>query len=316
LIATFLAAVAVTLGALTGASEWLVRAKVAPEDTFFKHVALFNDAHSPYAAFGDSHVARGFDAAAPVLNLGYSSENIEQTAWKAERYLEHVPHPKIVLLQADPHLFSAYRTTAGMQGYQQSFAVQSHARLLSLSDYYRPQLPLLWQAFFEKHGKLKSDTVFTEQGTLLSPGDLTRWSQSNLNYFIKERAKLHQPIADFEHSPDARRYSEMVRMFLNAGAEVCLVAFPVAPVYRERVLAQSPEAQAQFARAMDFFESFEADPGVRFIDHRALYDDPSLYRDPDHLNGSGAKEYGPVLQSDCFANAGDKRLQPAIALKD
>ena len=77
LIACFIGAVAVTCGVLIGVSEWLVRTKAAPQDTFFKHVALFNAASSPFVAFGASHVARGFDAAAPVVNLGYFSEKIK-----------------------------------------------------------------------------------------------------------------------------------------------------------------------------------------------------------------------------------------------
>ncbi len=315
LIALFLVAVAATLMVLVAASEWLVRTKVTPEDTLFKHVALFNNASSPYAAFGDSHVARNFYALAPVINLGYSSENIQQMSWKAERYLQRTPHPKIILLQADPHLFSEYRTESGLQGYPQIFSTSKGWRLWSLSDQYRPQLPALWRAFAGNGGKLISDIEFTPQGAMLSPGNLSQWTQAQTDSFINVRAPLHVPSVGFEHSQDAALYSGMVHDFVKAGAKICLVAFPVAPVYRARVLAQNPHAQAQFDRATNFFKALADDPKVHFIDHRTLFDDPSLYRDPDHLNMTGARAYGPLLQSECFGNARDKTTPEVIALQ-
>ena len=302
LFAGFFAAAALTFGMFVGASEWLLRAKVAPEDTLFKHVALFNSATAPYAAFGDSHVARGFDAAAPVFNFGYSSENIEQTAWKAERYLAQNPAPKVILLQADPHLFSSYRTGAGLAGYPEVFSREGGAGLLTLSAQFRPQLPALWRAFFLHGGRLRSEIEFTPQGTLLSPGDLSRWSVAQVDSFIRIRARLHVPVDGFEESADAAAYRLMVRRFLESGARLCLVAFPQAPVYRDRVIKQSPEAAAQFERALDFYRAFAADPRVRFFDHRMMFDDPALYRDPDHLNRTGAAKYGPVLQDVCFGD--------------
>ena len=34
-----------------------------------------------------------------------------------------------------------------------------------------------------------------------------------------------------------------------------------------------------------------------------ICDDPSLFRDPDPLNKTGASKYGPVLQEACFGDA-------------
>lgn len=315
LIACFIGAVAATCGVLIGASEWLVRTKAAPQDTFFKHVALFNAASSPFVAFGDSHVARGFDAAAPVVNLGYFSENIDQIAWKADRYLESSPHPQIVLLQADPHLFSSYRVNAGLNGYPASFADSPDVRLLSLSDHYRPQLVRLWRTFFANGGAVKSKVTMTEQGAMLTRGDLARWPRRDMTLFAEERAALHRPVSGFEDTAAARTYKKLIQDFRDAGAEVCLVAFPVAPAYRDLLYEGDSDAQQQFNRAIAFFKSFESDPGVRFVDHRSLYDELSLYLNPDHLNAVGASEYGPVLQSDCFSGAGDSKDYPSVALK-
>lgn len=309
----FLLACAVALALLVGASEWLVRAKVLPEDTLYKHVALFRTAASPYAAFGDSHVARGFDAAAPVVNLAYPSENIEKMAWKAERYLERTPNPRTVLIQADPHLFSPYRTGAGLDDYPQAFSKRGHGGLVSLSARYRPQLPAFWRSFLNNGGRLTSRIETTAQGALLSPGDLSRWSEAQIDEFTSFRAALHIPEPGFETSRNADLYRSMVKAFVKAGAEVCLVSFPTSPIYRAGIEAQNLAARAEFARADEFFRAFAADPKVRYIDDRERFDDLSLFRDPDHLNKKGAMLYGPMLQARCFDKAGQGGLAASIA---
>ena len=211
LIALFAGACASVFAIAVAASEWLVREKVMPEDTLHKHVQLFEDTHAPYAAFGDSHAARGFHAVAPVVNLAYPSENIEKMAWKADRYLARVASPKAVLIQADPHLFAQYREEAGLGDYPETFSEQNTAVMVSLSARYRPQLIALWQAFITSGGQMRSSIELTSQGALLSPGDLSDWSDARIAQFTTYRAKLHAPAVDFQSTENAQRYRAMVK---------------------------------------------------------------------------------------------------------
>jgi hypothetical protein len=301
------------LAMLVGASEWLVRAKVLPADTLQQHVVLFEQTSSPYVAFGDSHVARDFDAQAPVVNLAYPSENIEKIAWKAARYLQQTPHPETVLVQADPHLFAKYRTDAGLEDYPRIFGDKAGSGMLSLSNRYRPQLIALWQAFARGGGHLKSSIVPTPQGALLSPGNLASWSAAKTSQFTKARISMHIPALEFEWSRDARLYHEIVRNFVDAGADVCLVAFPTSPAYRAQMALLDDQAKSQWAKAMAFFAEIAEQPNVDFIDHRARFNDPSLFRDPDHLNKDGAIKYGPILQSACFSNVAQTDVIASVA---
>ncbi|MEO1243473.1 MAG: hypothetical protein AAFX54_16315 [Pseudomonadota bacterium] len=296
----YVAACAGAFALLAGASEWLVRTQVFPQDTLRKHVALFEQTTSPYVAFGDSHVARGFDAQDPVVNLAYPSESVEKMAWKASRYLEKTPKVKTALIQADPHLFAAYRKGAGLGDYPIAFAGESGSTLLSLSARYRPQLIALWQVFVKSGGRMKSKIETTPQGALLSPGNLATWTEAQIQEFTAYRVNLHVPNMRVARSSDITLYREIVAKFVDAGADICLVSFPTAPVYRQYVENLSDAEKRQWNAARDFFAELARHPRIRFIDDTARFDDPTLFRDPDHLNKTGAVKYGPMLQNACF----------------
>ena len=288
------------VSALVGASEWLVRSEVHPEDTLQKHITLFENTQSPYVAFGDSHVARGFDAQAPVVNLSYPSENVQKMAWKAARYLENAADVKTVLIQADPHLFSPYRMETGLQDYPHAFDRDARSIMLSLSIRYRPQLLAFWQAFARGGGRLTSQIETTPQGALLSPGNLASWRPSDIDKFTKQRLTMHVPDMQAASLRDVELYRAMVMRFVEAGADVCLVSFPTAPVYRDRFDALDNQQKRQWEKAMSVFTELAKHSRVRFVNDMARFDDPALFRDPDHLNKEGAIQYGPILQSACF----------------
>lgn len=298
----YVAACASAFALLAGASEWLVRTQVFPQDTLRKHVALFEQTTSPYVAFGDSHVARGFDAQDPVVNLAYPSESIEKMAWKASRYLEKTPNVRTVLIQADPHLFAAYRKGAGLGDYPIAFAGERGAVSLSLSARYRPQLIALWQAFVKGGGRMKSKIETTPQGALLSPGNLATWTVAQVQEFTAHRVNLHVPDMQAEQSNTVALYRDMVARFVDVGANICLVSFPTAPVYRQYVESLNDAEKQQLNTARGLFTELAKHPRVRFIDDTARFDDPTLFRDPDHLNKTGAVQYGPLLQDACFNN--------------
>jgi len=312
LIAVFLAAGAGAFALLLAASEWLVRTKAAPVDTLNKHVALFSRATSGYAAFGDSHVARGFNAAPPVVNLAYPSENIEKMRWKAARFLENNPAPQAVLIQADPHLFAPYRTRAGLDEYPAIFG-GTQKGVLALSGRYRPQLVALWQSFLKMGGRLRSTIETTPTGALLSPGNLATWPGGAADRFARNRVALHRPQADFRNAQSATLYKNMVAQFAASGARVCLVSMPTSPLYRAAVEALPQEEKALWDDALLFFQETARAPGVVYLDRRDEYSDLNLFRDPDHLNKAGAIRFGPVLQNTCFGDAIEDARPAAIA---
>ena len=253
LIAAFFVSCAGCFAIFTGVSEWFIRSEVAPVDTLERHVALFSTTRSPYAAFGDSHVARGFDAQTPVVNLAYPSENLDRMAYKAARYLDRVSAPEAILIQADPHLFAPYRLNAGLADYPEIFGDARGALIKSFSDRYRPQLLELWRSYFWNNRRMISTIEVTPQGALLSPGDISTWALSELEDFTGKRVALHQPIDNPAQSRSAIRYRRMVERFVETGANVCLAALPISPVYREKIGSLSATRQAAWNEAIAFF---------------------------------------------------------------
>ncbi|MCG8443986.1 MAG: hypothetical protein MI723_19460 [Caulobacterales bacterium] len=295
----FTAAFAAVLALCLIASEWLVRVHVAPIDTLAQHRRLVAEADAAHLAFGDSHVARGFNAQAPFVNLAYPSENIRQTVWKAARYLERAPAPEQVILQADPHLFAAYRLEAGLGDYPRRFG-EAGAPLQALSDHHRPKIAAYWRAFALGGGALTSRIEPTPQGALLSPGDLTAFPPDERARMARERVALHEPSAHVGALPEARLYARLVAGLIGQGAELCLARFPVSPDYRAAVAAAPAAVQGRWEAGHAFFAELAERSGARYVDHGAIFEDAALFRDPDHLNTAGALRYEPALMKACF----------------
>lgn len=288
--------------ALAGGSEWLVRTQVLPQDTMARHIDRFTQTRSPYVAFGDSHIARGFNPSPPIVNLAYPSENLDRMIWKANRYFASSPSPKTVLLQATPHLFADYRIDAGLGDYPEIFSADEKRLSVAFSERYRPQLLMFWRRFLFDGGQLRSKIEQTPSGALLSPGDLSRWSTRRRTQFARDRALLHTP-SDSDHRERVKAaYEHLVQAFLNRGAHVCLAAPPVSPDYRKTVAGLPKKNRERWLDATAFFEQLADDPRVRFVDHRNLVDTLDHFRDPDHLNKKGALAYSPILEEACFGD--------------
>lgn len=302
LFASYVTAFAVVLVSLVGATEWLIRSQVVPEDALYKHVALFDATTSTQLALGDSHVARGFNPSGTVINLAYPSENIEKMTWKMGQYLDAQPALDTVLLQADPHLFSAYRTNAGLGDYPRIFSDRNLSGLLSMSETYRPRLIALWQAFFLNKGALRAKVEPTATGGLLSPGDLSQWNDQRIDLFMDARLRYHAPPEDFKTSDVKQQYEQLIVQLIKSGAQVCLVSFPVSTAYSERIAGYDGHEAVQWQLINTFFKDLAAHPSIAYFDHRSLYDNPALFRDPDHLNKKGALLYSTYLQDACFGS--------------
>lgn len=307
-IRIYAAAVGASLAIAAGATEALLRTQVAPQDNFARHLALLRTTDARDAAFGDSHVARGFAAEAPMVNLAYPSETIERFAWKAKAYFARLT-PGRVIVQADPHLFTPYRLADGLGDYPERIAkAPGAARLLILADHHRDRIPAYWRAFLVSGGRLASSIEFSERGTLLSGGDLSAVPGRKRAYDARARVALHRPIAQFRDTGEARAYESLLDFLFERGAEICLVTFPLSPDYRA-TLAEDREAEAfrTWRDLIAYFREQAERVKARYVDASAAVADAGLYRDVDHLNRAGALAYSPRLMEDCFGTAAEER---------
>jgi hypothetical protein len=272
--------------ALFSASEWLVRTHVLPQDTLAAHRDLLATNTRPNAAFGDSHVARGFDAPQHFANLAYPSENIEEMIAKiTHNYLHRAPGR--VILQADPHLFSPYRV------YGAASASNAPQLPAIFSDRHRPRLLAYWEVFVRGKGTMDSKVTMTPNGSLLSGGDLSLDAPRRKQFDARTRAFWHRIIPSEAVTTAKARYAGLLDLLNEQGANVCLVSFPVSPAYRLAIAAAHAEQIA-------FFRAQAARVGARYVDARADVRPLHHFRDVDHLNIEGARAFSPTLLGRCF----------------
>lgn len=290
----WLCTVAAVLILFACASEWLLRKHVAPQDNLLAHLSLLNTATSPDAAFGDSHVARGFAPPPGMLNLAFPSENIMQIAAKARRYYaNHTPGR--VIIQADPHLFSPYRLLAAADP-----TPPEPPMLMLLDPDRRRALRGYWLAFIKGRGALTSRIERLDNGALLSPGDLSGYSPRGLEALVRNRVRIHRPVSGpLSNAVAATKaaYAALLDDLSRKGAQLCLVSFPVSPPYRAMMARPAAEIIA-------FYQGEAARVGARYIDHRSLINEMPLFRDADHLNAAGALAYSSQPITACFDDPG------------
>jgi hypothetical protein len=291
-------ALVVSLLALAGATEWLVRTQVVPQDTFGKHLRLLQTAAQGDAAFGDSHVARGFDASDGFVNLAYPSENIEYLFWKMRTYFDQLA-PGRVIVQADPHLFAPYRLNAPFRPYEENQTTAP--ALYSTTARHRPQLIAYWGAFLRGFGQLQSKVRQTQNGALLSQGDLSSVPPRKRQAEARLRIRYHQLAATQTVATAQTRYREMINFLTERGAQVCLVSFPASPDYLTALADFEPQSTTpNHSAAIQFFAKTAAQTNTRYIDARAQVTNIALFRDVDHLNEKGAGVFSDTLISQCF----------------
>lgn len=290
---------ATTLGVLLllgGASEWLLRAKVMPEDHFWRHMALFEQDDRVDAAFGDSHVARGFLGDIAMVNLASPSENLDQIALKIEHFFED-RSPGRVVLQADPHLFSTYRMAADDRNYPDLLADGSltSSGLALFDSYYRPRLLRYWMVALLGNDGFVSTVEFTANGAQLSDTMLGETLTAREQLALINRVALHHSVGE-DTDAQRLRYAQIVEDLRNNGARVCLVGFPVSAPYR--AVADQSES---FLEARNWFRDLASTQQVAYHDYWEFPFENNEFQDWDHLNTAGSERFSADVLETCFA---------------
>jgi hypothetical protein len=269
-----------------GSSELLIRSKVEPEDIVFKHIAFFRQADKPDAVFGDSHTARSFTHP-DFVNLGYPGDTIATMVYKIKRYYAQ-RKPGIVILQADPHMFSAYRQL--QNDYLVFFDDNQHLTLRITNNYFLKNLLQYWKVFFSK-GVFASNISFESSGAQLSAASwLNEHSPAERLAFARARVALHTPEKNFAGGDFAGQYAEIIAYLQQRGATIYLVTYPVTAEYR-----RFADAVPLFAASFDFFQTLAGRFGIRYINCFACIGDENLFADEDHLNKTGAVAFANLL---------------------
>jgi len=272
---------------MVGMTEVMIRTTLLPTDHSQEMIERLHTSTVPYAAFGDSHVESAIAARQDLDNFGVASDNFDTVAARIHVRLSGQPL-KGVILQADPELFSVYRTTADQSLRVEELQRRGRPPLLAIMrPAYRPYIVRYFWAM------LRTPSLLFGRRAEAPPKESTSVSVSERDAQI--RAQLQVPSAQFQDGATSREYSRLVSRLTAAGVAVCMVSFPLSGPYR-RATADLPP----FAAAYDWFAGEARRLGVRYLDLRALYAD-SLFHDPDHLAHDLAVPFTATVMKECFA---------------
>ncbi len=275
-------------------SEFLIRIKVEPEDTFEKHRRLFFASDKSNVVFGDSHGAQGFMGAEDFVNLSYASESIEIMKAKVRLYFaRHTP--RRVVFQADPHLFSDYRIKENVRDYIRLFERPDGPLLQVLTPRHRRYLFHYWAAFI-LGSDFKSNFRFNADGSQVLLTEEAGRGRSILSGFdLESRVRLQMPRENFKKSESFKQYRDILNYLKERQAEVCLVTFPVSPAY-----AGEAKRFPEFEEARFSFQDMASTYGFSYASYWDSLEDSARFTNEDHLNEEGAKELTQKIVKDCF----------------
>lgn len=278
--------------ALVAVTEWIVRAKVMPNDErFTAHFELFLTAEATNAAFGDSRMESAFYGdsvgGTEFVNLAMGGENIPTTEAKVRSYFRD-RQPGHVILQADPHMLSSFRDSNVVPGDISPFTNRTLPPLRMLTGKYRKFLLRYWQLFL-------TGGSFTHGAELEISGTWADNTEDERRAFVQRQLPFQTPAQDFQTSESYRAFERTLEYLGERGANVCLVTMPVTPMHLERV-----SAIPLVVSALETYRDLATEHAFFYVDMSDGYDQLALFENSDHLNSTGATRFSPAVELACF----------------
>ena len=283
-------------------SELFLRFIVAPSDNFYKQVEFYHSVEDvDIAAFGDSRLSQGFypPEGSDAVNLAYASESFEQIAQKIDYFLKHKKAEKIIL-QIGHHMFAQYRFGEQRRQYDIFFQNdQPWKEQLYLQDpVLRGNLLNYWRLFFLAGGKIPNQSSFSDNGAVLLDMQMTMPPTPEQYIYRQTRIKEHTLSDGYEERDTWNILRATIRKIKAENIPLCLVSFPVTPFYAEPVMALKNTRPA-----FDKIERIAAEESVPYFMYWDYYgDDTKYFRNLDHLNKDGARDFTKHLIDDCGFN--------------
>lgn len=283
-------------------SELFLRFIVAPSDNFYKQVRFYHSVKSvDIAAFGDSRLSQGFypPKDSDAVNLAYASESFEQIAQKIDYFLENKKTEKIII-QVGHHMFAEYRF--GDQRRQYDIFFQNDQpwkeRLYLRDPVLRGNLLNYWQLFFLAGGKIPNQSNFSDNGAVLLDMQMTMPPTPKQYAYRRTRIKEHTLTDDYDERETWNILRATIRRIKAKDIPLCLVSFPVTPFYAIPVMELKNTRPA-----FDKIEQLATEENVPYLMYWDYYgEDTTYFRNLDHLNKTGARDFAINLIDDCGFN--------------
>jgi hypothetical protein len=289
--------------ALLGASEYMVRARVEPNDHFWRNASVFMSAKTGNAAFGDSIPARGFHGVEGFVNLAMPGEAPVVTELKVSAFYQ-TRTPTNVIISLNPNLFRR-SAQISLQQYKDIYLAPREPLLRIFKQRHKERMLGYWMVWLSGRDFHNNVRVPSNGGILMrdSGANDTWWKKPDPVRLedAAENVARDMVAENFRSHENLKVLSRVTALVRAKGGTVCFVTFPYSPEYRAAAIKYP-----RFAEVRTFFREFAQATGARYADFWTRYDDRNLYLDPSHLNEAGAKRFSTEAVRECFGD----RLAP------
>ena len=254
--------------------------------------------NNPYCfVLGDSHSERVKQRflVPQILNLGYDSDSFGDMYIKLDFVQRQVGTISKVIIPADYHLFSYYRSlnnnkrrSVRLSTLESYRWVYGHINLFQYikNKYLLPYLPLI----DSRNNKLILLASFSRIKSFItgqdSKEDIRKWSdveEANKAKKRKSRFKKHfnQDISHIE----IESLKKLVNYCRKESIEIVAIRYPLEKEYKNQI----PEYHKEFVDSI--FHSLE----LKIDDQSSKYIEDKYFADQDHLSLIGAKDFGTYM---------------------
>lgn len=277
-----------------GSTEWLLRSKIIPQDNAYLHIDFFKKAKAQNAIFGDSHASLGFNGGPQFINLAYPSESLMIIEYKIKTYFQD-KNPNQIILQGDPHLLSAYRESLESEKAIEEYFIEPFLYFSSFR--HRIYLVEYWKTYF-KQKKFKPFFAFLPDGSQSTTSSMEKsHASAETQRKVMQRIELQKPAPGFENTESAKSYLRILAFLKSKNAQVCIITFPVAPIY-----AEESKKYPTFEKARVWYEEQARKHAFQYVNYWNWYQDYGYFSNQDHLNAKSAALFASQAIKDCFDN--------------
>ena len=293
----FFAVLLAVVGTALAASLVLVRYAVEPADRLVRGLVLLRTATSPDAAFGDSRFVWGLIGKHDFPTIGAEGETLFDMESRVRFYYRN-KDPRRVIVQGDPHAFAPYKLNRARHEYLED---PRWGFLRRFFDYHREYLLLYWERLAEDGLGAFQQQNAMRWGWVEARVSWAEVPPESRTVQARTRARLLSPGPDFATGEFAASFRRTLEALTARGASVCVLTTPVSYDFHR---FSSADPHVEGARA--FMERVAGEYGAQYVDYYTFYarrEFDGYFKDMDHLNATGAREFTERVLSTCFGES-------------
>jgi hypothetical protein len=273
----------------------MVRSVFAPRDDFEQYRALFRNARTPTAAFGDSHVENAILTSPEIVNLGSRGETLPLMLSKAEAYVKS-GRGKRVILQFAPQQFAVYRSDLDKTAVEEELWGTSEPILQFTRPHFRKYLLEYWRALIEDPRlAFAAPAPAPAANAGPAPASFADLPAAEQRRIAEIRVQLHAPLPGGPIAEDFKaRFTALLDELHAKKIETCVVEYPLSSAYRA-----GAAKVASFAALRAQIRVASAAHAARYVDLTESYQD-AMFGDPDHVARNARAAVTRAVLDECF----------------